>query len=93
MGNIISVNKKTSDECVLSMSDQGTDCFLKLIIGCAKLGEMTGSQMELIEYLDDIKYKNGYASETVSFDIDEKVIGRGVAVFSAAVLDLMKGSN
>ena len=71
MGNIISVNKKTSDECVLSMSDQGTDCFLKLIIGCAKLGEMTGSQMELIEYLDDIKYKNGYASETVSFDIDE----------------------
>jgi len=30
---------------------------------------------------------------TVSFDMDEKVIGRGVAVFSAAVLDLMKGND
>ncbi|MBQ9010936.1 MAG: amidohydrolase [Clostridia bacterium] len=28
---------------------------------------------------------------TVSFDMDEKVIGRSVAVFSAAVLDLMSG--
>ena len=31
------------------------------------------------------------AQHTVSFDFDEKVIGRGVEVFCAAVLDLMKG--
>ncbi len=31
------------------------------------------------------------AQHTVSFDMDERVIGRGVAVFCAAVLELMKG--
>ena len=31
------------------------------------------------------------AQHTVSFDFDEKVIGRGVEVFCTAVLDLMKG--
>ena len=33
------------------------------------------------------------AQHTVSFDMDEKVIGRSVSVFCAAVLDLMKGEN
>ena len=33
------------------------------------------------------------AQHTVSFDMDERVIGCGVAVFCAAVLDLMKGDS
>ena len=33
------------------------------------------------------------AQHTVSFDIDEKVIGRGVSVFCASVLDLMRGKE
>ena len=33
------------------------------------------------------------AQHTVSFDLDERVIGRSVAVFCAAVLELMKGET
>ena len=33
------------------------------------------------------------AQHTVSFDMDEKVIGRSVSVFCASVLDLMKGET
>ena len=33
------------------------------------------------------------AQHTVSFDLDEKVIGRSVAVFCAAVLDLLKDAT
>ena len=33
------------------------------------------------------------AQHTVSFDMDEKVIGRSVSVFCASVLDLMKGDT
>lgn len=71
MENTITVNNKTSDAPVISLSDQDTDCFLKLISRLAKSEEMTGSQMEIIEYLDDLKYKNGYDSGTVSFDIGD----------------------
>ena len=71
MENTITVNNKTSDAPVLTLSDNDTDRLLKLITGCAKSEEMTGSQLELIEYLDDLKYKNGYDSGTVSFDIGE----------------------
>ena len=71
MENTITVNNKTSDAPVLTLSDNDTDRLLKLITGCAKSEEMTGSQLEIIEYLDDLKYKNGYDSGTVSFDIGE----------------------
>ena len=71
MDNIISVNNKTSDGSALSMSDQDLELFLKLIIGCAKLREMTGSQMDLIEYLEDKWYKIGIDTGTLSFDIEE----------------------
>ena len=71
MENTITVNNKTSDAPVISLSDNDTNRFLKLITGCAKSGEMTGTQLEIIEYLDDLKYKNGYDTETVSFDIGE----------------------
>ena len=63
MENIISVNNKASDAPVLSLSDQETDLLLKLIRTCAFKGEMTGSQLELVEYLDDLRYK--------SFDIGD----------------------
>ena len=68
---IISVNNKKTDGRVLSMSEPDTELFLKLITGCAKRGEMTGSQMDLIEYLEDKKYNVYSCSETVSFDIEE----------------------
>ncbi len=63
MENIISVNNKASDAPVLSLSDQETDLLFKLIRTCAFKGEMTGSQLELVEYLDDLRYK--------SFDIGD----------------------
>ena len=69
MENTITVNNKSSDAPVISLPDNDTDRFLKLITGCAKSEEMTGSQLEIIEYLDDLKDKNGYEPGTVSFDI------------------------
>ena len=69
MENIISVNNITSDGSVLSLPDQDMEQLLKLITGCAKLGEMTGSQMALIEYLEDVYYKIGYEPGAGSFDI------------------------
>lgn len=71
MENIITVNNKTSDAPVISLSDQDTDSFLKLISRLAKSEEMTGSQLEIIEYLDDLRYKKGYDPGTIFFDIGD----------------------
>ena len=53
------------------MSDQDIESVLKLIVRCAKTGEMTGSQLDLIEYLDDLMYKVGYDPGSVSIDVSE----------------------
>ena len=71
MNSTITVNNKTSDAPVISLSDNDTDRFLKLITVCAKTGEMTGTQLEIIEYLDDLRYKKGYDPGNVSFDIGD----------------------
>lgn len=71
MENIISVNNIKSDGNVLSMPDQDVEVLLKLITVYAKRGEMTGSQLSLIEYLEDIKYKSGCNPDDGSFDISD----------------------
>ena len=67
--NTKTAKNKASDSCVISLEDQKTKQYLKLITGCAKLCEMTGSQIELIEYLEDLMYKIGYDPEAESLDI------------------------
>ena len=62
-------NNKTTDGSVLSLADYETKYYVKLIVGCAELSEMTGSQMALIEYLEDLMYKIGFDPEAVSLDI------------------------
>ncbi len=54
-----------------SMSNQGTDCFLKLIIKSASDRAMTASHKNLINYLIERKDVNEIVPGTASFDIDE----------------------
>ena len=71
MSNIICFNSSAPKEEWLTMSNQGTDCFLELIIKAASDIAMTESQKDLINYLIERKDVNEIAPGTVSFDIDE----------------------
>ncbi|WP_274967978.1 hypothetical protein [Succinimonas amylolytica] len=71
MANIIGMKDDGTAGDSLSMSNQGTDSFLQLLIDCALAEEMTASQLALTEFFEERKYVNGYAPGTVSFDIDE----------------------
>ena len=71
MSNIISFNSSAPNEEWLAMSNQGTDCFLELIIKAATDTDMTANQKELINYLIERKDVNEVAPGTASFDIDE----------------------
>ena len=71
MSNIISLNGSAPKEKRLTMSNQGTDCFLELLIQSASDVDMTASQKELINYLIERKNVNEIAPGTASFDIDE----------------------
>lgn len=62
-------NNNPSDATILSLSDMVTKRYLQLITKCALLGEMTGSQMDLIEYLQDLMYKIGSDPEAACLDI------------------------
>ena len=50
MSNIICFNSSAPKEEWLTMSNQGTDCFLELIIKAASDIAMTESQKDLINY-------------------------------------------
>ena len=71
MSNIIRLNKTASNDEWIVMSNQGTDCFLDLLIIAADAFEKTESQEKLILFLKDQKEINKIAPGTAGFDLDE----------------------
>lgn len=71
MSNIISFRKTVLGKERLSMSNQGTDCFLDLLIIAADDFEKTGNQEKLVSFLKNRKEINNISPGTASFDIDE----------------------
>ena len=71
MGNIIRLNGTAPGSERIVMSNQGTDCFLELLITAAASFEKTGRQEELISFLKDRKDVNEIAPGTAGFDLDE----------------------
>ncbi len=71
MSNIIRPNETAPKDEWIVMSNQGTDCFLDLLITAAEGLEGTGHQKELISFLKDQKDVNGIAPGTAGFDLDE----------------------
>ena len=71
MSNIIRVKSAEPKEKTLSMSNQGTDCFLELLLLSAADVDMTPNQKELIGFLKERREINQNAPGTASFDIRE----------------------
>ena len=71
MSNIIRLNETAPNEEWIVMSNQGTDCFLYLLITAADDIEKTEQQKELISFLKDHKDINAVAPGTAGFDLDE----------------------
>ena len=71
MSNVIRLNGSQTTEKNLSMSNQGTDTFLELIVLSAAGTDMTASQKKLIDYLAQRREVNRIAPGTASFDVVE----------------------
>lgn len=71
MGNIIRFNDASPNSEWLSMSNQGTDCFLELLIHAADTVECTKPQEALIAFLKEQKDINEVAPGTAGFDVEE----------------------
>jgi len=71
MSTIIGFSKAAFGNEKISMSNQGTDCFLELLEMAAAEEEMTDSQRKLIGFLKDRREENLAAPGTASFDVDE----------------------
>ena len=71
MSNTIGFRKAVFGNERISMSNQGTDCFLELLEMAAAENDMTNSQRRLIGFLKDRREENLAAPGTISFDIDE----------------------
>ena len=74
MSNIIRLNKAAPNDEWIVMSNQGTDCFLDLLIAAADDFEKTEQQKELISFLKDQKDINTAAPGTAGFDLDETCV-------------------
>lgn len=79
MSNIIRVSESSPNSEWLVMSNQGTDCFLELLLSAADNLEITEHQKELISFLDDQRSVNNVSPGTAGFDIvdmpwDEKCL-------------------
>ncbi len=71
MSNIIRVSESSPNSEWLVMSNQGTTCFLELLLYAADDLEKTEHQKELISFLEDRKYINEIAPGTAGFDITD----------------------
>ena len=71
MSNIIGFSKAVFGNERISMSNQGTDCFLELLEMAAAENNMTNNQRKLIGFLKDRREENLSAPGTASFDVDE----------------------
>ena len=71
MSNIIRLNELAPNSEWIVMSNQGTDCFLDLLITAADTFEKTEHQEKLLSFLKDQKDINDVAPGTAGFDITE----------------------
>ena len=71
MSNIIGFSKAVFGKERISMSNQGTDCFLELLELAAAENNMTTNQRKLIVFLKERREENLTAPGTASFDVDE----------------------
>ena len=71
MSNIIRLNETAPNSGWIVMSNQGTDCFLDLLITAADAFEKTEHQEQLISFLKEYKNINDIAPGTAGFDLDE----------------------
>ena len=71
MSNIIGFTKAVFGKERISMSNQGTDCFLELLELAAAENNMTDNQRKLIGFLKERREENLSAPGTASFDVDE----------------------
>ena len=76
MSNIIGSTGLSPKEERLSMSNQGTDCFLELLEKAAG-SDMTENQRKLFDFLTERREVNLAAPGTASFDIEEMPWNRG----------------
>ena len=70
MSNIIGFSKTVFGKERISMSNQGTDCFLELLELAADEKNMTRNQRKLIVFLKERREENLSAPGTASFDVD-----------------------
>ena len=71
MSNIIRLNETAPKDQWIVMSNQGTDCFLELLILAADALHQTEHQEEMVSFLKDQKDINAVAPGTAGFDLDE----------------------
>lgn len=71
MSNIIRLNKTAPKDQWIIMSNQGTDCFLELLILSADALHQTEHQEALVSFLKDQKDINAIAPGTAGFDLVE----------------------
>ena len=71
MSNIIGFSKAVFGKERISMSNQGTDCFLELLELAAAENNMTNNQRKLIVFLKERREENLSAPGTASIDVDE----------------------
>lgn len=71
MSNLISFERFPASIESLSMSNQGTDCFLDLLLCAAEKMEKTPFQEALTIFLEERKEINAIAPGNAGFDVDE----------------------
>ncbi len=71
MSNIIRLSEASSNDGWIVMSNQGTDCFLDLLITAADTFEKTETQEKLISFLKDRKDINEISPGSAGFDLDD----------------------
>jgi hypothetical protein len=71
MSNIIGFSKAVFGKEKISMSNQGTDCFLELLILSADALHQTEHQEALVSFLKDQKDINAIAPGIAGFDLVE----------------------
>ena len=71
MGNIIRLNRTVSHGGCIAMSNQGTDCFLELLICAAASLTQTEQQKKLVAFLKQQKEINEISPGAAGFDIED----------------------
>lgn len=71
MSNILRLNETAPKDQWIVLSNQGTDCFLELLILAADALHQTEHQEEMVSFLKDQKDINAVAPGTAGFDLDE----------------------